>query len=140
MDNTLRLLPDSSQLTSKQAGSNTEFGVHDTFRDGFRSVATEITKKHPLEGHLANWDKTQTELKYKMLRQTYGIDAPIRLQMEKMFVNQLHGVPVGPQHNLSLDILNGRDQTIEFEDFLGDYKMPMYSIDPHAAMEEYLSL
>ncbi|KAJ3255981.1 Pre-mRNA-splicing factor [Boothiomyces macroporosus] len=115
----LKIVPEAIPEKVAQVGGS-EYGVHDTFRNGFRGITNEITNKHPLETRLAMWQETQQELKYEMLRQTQGIHAPIRLKMEKMLVGNVKRIPVGKTHNLGLDILNGTDDTIDFEDFLGD--------------------
>lgn len=41
------------------------------------------------------------------------------LKMEKYLVGRNRIIPVQKSHNLGLDILNGVDDTIEFEDYLG---------------------
>jgi hypothetical protein len=97
-----------------------------------------------------------------MMRQTFGLDAPIRLQMEEtliqmvwfesLFHSQLgiinscitkqapQHIPVMKRSNLGLDILQGRDTDIDFEDYLGDVQTPLVSINPHTAMEHSLRL
>jgi hypothetical protein len=42
--------------------------------------------------------------------------------------------------DLAADILNGHDDTLEFEDYLGDVKMPLASVDVHVAMEHQLKM
>ncbi|RKO90801.1 proteasome maturation factor UMP1, partial [Blyttiomyces helicus] len=118
----------------------TEFGVHDTLRHGLRSVRSEVVPSHPLEKVLDQWDDTQEQLRYSMHRRAFGSHLPIRLQMEKALVSQVRRIPVLPVSNVGLDILTGRDGHIEFEDFLGDAKMPTDMIDPHAAMEHSLGM
>ncbi|KAJ3079757.1 hypothetical protein HK102_003531 [Quaeritorhiza haematococci] len=145
----LRLLPNSQQQKKSATGSSsvvtavgtgTEFGVHDTLREGFRTVRSEVIRGHPLEAHLEQYEDTQTRLKYSMYRQTHGIHLPIRLQMERALVSQVKRIPVLPSSNLGLDILMGRDDTIEFEDFLGDPNMSTEMLDVHGAMERQIGM
>lgn len=49
-------------------------------------------------------------------------------------------MPVIPSSNLHLDILMGRDEIIDYEDFLNDPSMSTDSLDIHAAMEHKLNL
>lgn len=79
------------------------------------------------------WEETQWELKLNLARQAYGMHAPIKLMMERNIVEkvkttlylndytniiQRQRVPVMPSSNLHLDILLGKDETIDYEDFL----------------------
>ncbi|KAI8824150.1 proteasome maturation factor UMP1 [Fimicolochytrium jonesii] len=121
-------------------GRDTEYGVHDTFRQGFRSVRSEIVPQHPLENIAKNWKETHDQLQMTTHRQTFGLHAPLRLQMEKAIVSQIRRIPVLPTRNLGLDILEGRDSTIDYEDFLGDPSMPTALMDPHVAMEHALGM
>lgn len=54
-----------------------------------------------------------------MARNTYGMHAPIKMAMERSLVIKARGPSMLPRHsNLGLDILMGKDETIDFEDFL----------------------
>ena len=65
------------------------------------------------------WENTQEELKMNMARNMYGMHAPIKLAMERSLVIKARGPSMLPQRsNLGLDILMGKDETIDFEDFL----------------------
>src|ERR1700722_14900921 len=83
------------------------------------------------------WAETQDNLKLTVYRNIYGIHAPVRLLMERKavaFVRSLPSfqsllitveknphMPALPQSNLHLDILMGRDETIEPVDvFFGE--------------------
>ncbi|ORX64040.1 proteasome maturation factor UMP1 [Anaeromyces robustus] len=109
--------------------SNKEYGVHDTFRYGPRRLVDEVLPPHPLQARLENWDETQNKLHMSMLRNSYGIHVPIRLQMEKAIVSQINRAPHqlhSEYNNLGLDILNGVDNTLAFEDFLGTDSIPTF--------------
>ena len=59
------------------------------------------------------------ELKMNMARNMYGMHAPIKMAMERSLVIQARGPSMLPQRsNLGLDILAGKDESIDFEDFL----------------------
>ncbi|CAG8820878.1 7817_t:CDS:2, partial [Racocetra persica] len=48
----------------------------------------------------------------------YGTPAPIRHLMERSIVSRVQRLPGLPSSNFGLEILMGKDETIEFEDFL----------------------
>ncbi|KAL0073591.1 proteasome maturation factor UMP1 [Phycomyces blakesleeanus] len=130
------------ELTTKSTfdTSHSEFGSHDTLRYGTRSIKTEVTPGHPLEHRLSQWGETQWELKLNMARQTYGMHAPIRMMMERSLVGKHGRMPVLPSSNLHMDILMGKDETIDYEDFLNDPSLSTDMLDIHAAMEKKLNL
>ncbi|KAI8329049.1 proteasome maturation factor UMP1-domain-containing protein [Chlamydoabsidia padenii] len=120
--------------------THADFGTHDTLRYGTRSLKAEVLPGHPLERRLDEWNDNQWELKLNMARQTYGMHAPIKMMMERDIVSKRQRMPVLPSSNLHLDILTGRDETIDFEDFLNDPALSTDTLDVHAAMEHKLKL
>ncbi|CDS12516.1 hypothetical protein LRAMOSA04710 [Lichtheimia ramosa] len=120
--------------------THAEFGGHDALRYGTRSIKTEVLAGHPLEQRLDQWQESQWELKLNMARQVHGMHAPIKMMMEKDIVSKRQRMPVMPSSNLHLDILMGKDETIDFEDFLNDPNMSTDIIDIHGAMEHKLNL
>ncbi|KAI8144722.1 proteasome maturation factor UMP1-domain-containing protein [Fennellomyces sp. T-0311] len=139
----LRIAPSSQPSDNSKSTFDTkhaELGGHDAFRYGTRSIKTEVLPGHPLEQRLENWHESQWELKLNMARQAHGMHAPIRMMMERDIVSQHQRLPVLPSSNVHLDILMGRDETIDFEDFLNDPAMSTDMLDVHAAMEHKLKL
>ncbi|ORZ14111.1 proteasome maturation factor UMP1-domain-containing protein [Absidia repens] len=120
--------------------THTDFGSHDTLRYGTRSHKSEVLPGHALEQRLDEWNDNQWELKLNMARQAYGIHAPIKMMMEHDIVSKRQRMPVLPSSNLHLDILTGKDETIDFEDFLNDPALSTDMLDVHAAMEHKLKL
>ncbi|CEG73285.1 hypothetical protein RMATCC62417_08696 [Rhizopus microsporus] len=138
----LRIAPDTYHATTKSTLNTThaEYGGHDAFRFGIRSIKNEVMPKHPLEHRLNNWEETQWELKLNLARQAYGMHAPIKLMMERNIVEKRQRAPVMPSSNLHLDILLGKDETIDYEDFLNDPSLSTESVDLHTFMEHKLKL
>ncbi|KAG1536446.1 hypothetical protein G6F46_004133 [Rhizopus delemar] len=103
----LRIVPDSYPETVKSTLNTThsEYGGHDTFRYGTRSIKNEVLPKHPLESRLNQWEEAQWELKLNLARQAYGMHAPVKLMMERSIVEKRQRTPVMPTSNLHLDIL-----------------------------------
>ncbi|ORZ20098.1 hypothetical protein BCR41DRAFT_35521 [Lobosporangium transversale] len=122
----LRLAPSSKPTTAGSASvfdTSNSYGLHDTMRFGMRQIASEVTAKHPLENRLAEWENTQEDLKMSLARNMYGMHSML------------------PQRsNLGLDILMGKDETIDFEDFLNVPEMSTEMVDPHTIMEHQIGL
>jgi len=58
-----------------------------------------------------------------LARNMYGMHAPIKMAMERKLVTLARGPSMLPRHsNLGLDILTGKDESIDFEDFLNGKK------------------
>ncbi|KAG8947110.1 hypothetical protein FRC04_010961 [Tulasnella sp. 424] len=118
MDSTsYRLVPaahdDSTSKASVKDTANS-LGTHDTLRYGQRSLADDITPGNGL------WEETQDNLKLNMQRNLYGLHAPVRLMMERKLVGYNPHFPTLKQSNIHLDILMGRDETLDFGDLFGD--------------------
>ncbi|CAG8595756.1 10900_t:CDS:2, partial [Acaulospora colombiana] len=74
------------------------------------------------------WEETQTNLNLTLQRRIYGIHAPVQR------------LPVLPSSNFGLEILMGKDETIDFEDFLNDPELSTEQMDVHASMEHKLNI
>ncbi|KAI8618525.1 proteasome maturation factor UMP1 [Chytriomyces sp. MP71] len=139
-----KVVPAAHHLTlaTKAAGAETHsaYAVHDTMRSGLHTVRGEVLAGHPLEAHLENWDATQMQLKLDMARSVYGLHQPLRIQMEHHLVSQPKRIPVLKQSRLAEDILAGKDESIEFEDFLGDADPSLYLLDVHGCAERALGM
>ncbi|KAL7747208.1 hypothetical protein RI367_007419 [Sorochytrium milnesiophthora] len=145
----LRLLPDASSsktpthALSTDRTTHSQYLVHDSLRHGVASASVKARvsgSQHPMEVVVENYDKTQFETKLAMHRNVYGLHAPIRLQMERALVSQVQRLPVLPSSNLALEILSGKDTSIDVEDFLGDVHDYTDTLDLHAAMERKLKI
>ncbi|GAU88039.1 hypothetical protein RvY_00810 [Ramazzottius varieornatus] len=111
-------------------------GLRDALQTGLGSVAKKSTEVHPLElSELLNTDNYD-QVRYAMLRSTQGIHAPLRLQMEKFLVEQPSRMSVFPPSHLHLEVLNGKDETIDFEDVLNAPEFWEKSVQAHVLMEK----
>ncbi|KAL1688051.1 proteasome maturation factor UMP1-domain-containing protein [Schizophyllum commune] len=140
MDSTLRIVPATGAKSTNIKDTANTLGLHDTLQYGPRTLATEINRGDGFQQRLENWAETQDNLKLNMQRNVYGMHAPMRLLMERKIVTQgMQSLPGMPQSNLHLDILMGRDETIEPADiFLGPERAP--PLDMHQEMEKKLKL
>ncbi|GLB36578.1 putative proteasome maturation factor UMP1 [Lyophyllum shimeji] len=121
MDLSLRIVPANPTKSASIHDTANSLGVHDTLRHGPRSLAAEVRAEGGLKSRLEDWEATQDNAKLTFKRNIYGMHAPMRLLMERKIVSQTHPFAAAmASSNLHLDILMGRDETIEPADvFLG---------------------
>ncbi|KAG8704696.1 hypothetical protein FRC08_002085 [Ceratobasidium sp. 394] len=142
MDSRLLLVPSHNDTATSSASikdTRNHLGLHDTLRYGPRNLATDITGPSALQKRLDNWEATQDNLKLNLRRNMYGMHAPIRMLMERKAVFTNPHMPTMPQSNIHLDILMGRDETLDVGDFFGDVETAP-PLDIHADMERKLRL
>ncbi|KAF5337042.1 hypothetical protein D9611_003401 [Ephemerocybe angulata] len=114
----LRIVPANAQKSASVQDTAGSFGLHDTLQYGPRSIAVEVKSQGTLKERLENWEETQDNLKLNLQRNAHGIHLPMRVLMERKLVTS-HPNFMGTS-NLHLDVLMGRDETIEPADvFLG---------------------
>lgn len=63
------------------------------------------------------WDQTQATMKLQMARNAYGLGAPLRTMMERQIVSSDSALPQFSHSQFQLDILNGKDTTLDVEHF-----------------------
>ncbi|KAF8320518.1 proteasome maturation factor UMP1, partial [Cantharellus anzutake] len=95
------------------------FGVHDSLRYGTRSLVTEINATHSHQKRLDSWEETQDNLRLSMHRNVFGMHAPMRQLMERKIVSAIPHMPTIARSNIHLDILMGRDETLDVSDIFG---------------------
>ncbi|CAE6529428.1 unnamed protein product [Rhizoctonia solani] len=142
MDSKLLLVPSNNDTAASSASikdTRNHLGLHDTLRYGPRTLATEIAGTSTIQRRIENWEATQDNLKLNLRRNMYGMHAPIRLLMERKAVFNSPHMPAMPQSNIHLDILMGRDETLDVGDFFGDAETS-HPLDIHADMERKLRL
>jgi len=108
-----------------------------------RATANEVYAQpvsHPVEGIQDNWLKNQLETKHYMMAQTYGSHLPMRIRMELDILSQARRLPGIPSSNLGAETILGRDETIDFEDYLGTPGMSETAIDTRAVIEKQYGL
>jgi len=119
-----------------------QFEVADAMIDGLasKSKSKKLYTSHPLEQSEKIFRKNQEQLEFAMARKVQGIHAPLRLQMERKIVSKAGHLPFLPRHNASLNVLTGRDEMIDFDDYLGHPMDAETMGQPHAMVERSLKL
>ncbi|WVQ73291.1 hypothetical protein IAR50_002859 [Cryptococcus sp. DSM 104548] len=149
-----RLVPPTAQasqdahVVSTQATAHAISGTHDTFRYGLKSAAQDVAPDNisPLQARLEKWNQTQLQLQQSMQRTAFGLAVPMKQAMEMKLVSEnLHnplldqatpsGLPLGGGHNLALEILQGRDESIDADEFMGGGINFGEVLDVNGAME-----
>ncbi|KAI0089738.1 proteasome maturation factor UMP1 [Irpex rosettiformis] len=140
MDSSLRIVPASTPKTATIQDTANSLGLHDTLKHGPRSLASEVKTVSTIKDRLENWEATQDNLKLNLHRNVYGMHAPIRLLMERKLVGHNPHMPALRTSNVHLDILMGRDETLEPADFMMPASEMSASMDIHADMEKKLRM
>jgi proteasome maturation protein len=136
MDPSHRIVPANGPKSAAiHKDTTNSFGLHDTLQYGTRSIAQEVKSDSAIKQRLESWEETQDNLKLTLQRNIDGLHAPIRLLMERKIVSANPHMPALPQSNIHLDILMGRDETLEPADFFGGMESGP-SMDIHADMEK----
>ena len=100
--------------------------------------ASQLAYVHPLKQAQENSGRHQHRLNMQMLRDREGLSAPLKISMELNAVRKIGHLPFIPSNNVHRDVLLGRDECIEFHDFLGtDIEN---NRQPHAVMEKKLGI
>ncbi|KAI3381621.1 hypothetical protein SNEBB_004186 [Seison nebaliae] len=79
------------------------------------STLNQLSQTHPLEANEENWRKRDEKMNYTILRNTSGLHAPLRLEMEKKIANKFNWIT---KNNPHARMLRGEDDMILPEDFL----------------------
>ena len=102
---------------------------------------SQMRKKHPLEQSELTYNCRLDEMHFSVLRKTQGLAAPFKLSMERQAAAKIGRHPFLPSSNLMLEVLEGRDGVIGFEDLFHDRLMhPEVAARPHVAMERKFGL
>jgi len=118
------------------AHDSKNYGAPDLMLNGPTSVKEGLTPSHPLEDSEKYFWQRMQQQEFHMLRQTQGLHAALKLQMELKAARQIQRAPCLPSSNASLDTLLGRDESIGFEDYLNAPADAEVMGSPHALMEK----
>ena len=108
-----------------------------------RAVAHDVYSQptaHPVEAIQNNWLANQLETKHFLMAQTVGTHLPMQIRMELETVAQSRRLPGIPTCNIAMETILGRDETIEFEDYLGMPSMSETAVDTRYMLEKKYGL
>ncbi|XP_053600335.1 proteasome maturation protein [Plodia interpunctella] len=116
------------------------FGVPDPLVAGIGGSKLKLGTTHPLEVSEKNYHFNEEKMNMAMLRNIQGLQAPLKLSMERKFASKVGRLPFLPSSNLQRDVLTGRYLDIGFEDILNTSDLCEVAGQPHAVIERSLGL
>ncbi|RUS79109.1 hypothetical protein EGW08_013119 [Elysia chlorotica] len=116
---TLRPQPQFSKTVELPKGP---YGVTDSMMHGFQ------------------WLDHKLKMDFVMLKNSQGLQAPLKLKMEHFAASKMERLPCLNSSNLMADILSGREDFIGFEDILNNPAESEVMGQPHAMMERRMGL
>jgi len=108
--------------------------------NGFGSIRQQMRGKHPLEALERTREERIDNSNYGLLKSVQGIHAPLRLMYERRAAEHIGRLPFMASSNIMLDVLTGKDETIDFDDFLNDRNESELLSSPHMTVEKQLRL
>lgn len=115
------------------------FGLKDPMTLGLQQQKHKSATYHPLEASEKNYNRRLEAAQMDQLRSIQGSHAPFRLAMEKRCVAKVGHLPcITQRSNLLLDVLEGRDETISFDDIYGKPENHEGLSMPHNVVERSL--
>ncbi|PSN54304.1 Proteasome maturation protein [Blattella germanica] len=104
------------------------------------SAKSKLESSHPLQLTEMKFSENRDRLNLLMLRNTQGLHAPLRVNMELNAVKKIGRLPFLPSSGFMCDVLTGRDEEIGFEDVLNTAEFREQMAQPHAVVEKQIGL
>ncbi|CAG2210028.1 POMP [Mytilus edulis] len=103
-----------------------QYGVPNVMLHGLQPGRKLERAVHPLEYSEKHWDENKRTMDFSMLRNTQGLHAPLKLQMEIHTAKHFGRLPCLASSNTMLDTLTGRDDLINFDDIFNRLSTPYW--------------
>lgn len=107
--------------------------------DSIKNTCAETTV-HPLKLSEESFKQSGLERDLAMLDRYEGSAAPMRILMEVQAFKHVGRLPFLPSSRAHLDVITGRDEMIDFSDFLGGDEFAEKLNQPHAVVEKQLKI
>ena len=127
MEISLKVQP--SQVTVLKASRNA--GV-----PGEPNCLMQLARIHDLRDSEANYDKHQHDLSMNIIRNHEGLGPPLRMRSELAAARKIGRLPFLQSSNIMEDVLLGRDETVNFDDFLNVPENRTSMQQPHTVVEK----
>jgi len=105
-----------------------------------KDCKAQLANVHPIKASVENYDTHRHNLNMQMLREYEGLAAPLKITMELQSVAKTGHLPFLPSSNLHRDVLLGRDEVVDFSDFLCTEEFAEFNRQPHAVVEKKLGI
>merc|ERR1719231_954620 len=89
-----------------------------TLRETAQDVYS-LPNAHPVQAIQDNWLRNELDTKHRVMANVYGAHMPMQIRMELDILSQVQRLPGLPSSRLGLETILGRDEMIDYEDFLG---------------------
>ena len=136
-------VPTATDSTQFNMATSTvsEFGLGDKISKGLHRQVDEMQAIHPIEMSERHFAKNQEKAWNDQLRKMQGLHAPLKLMFEKRAVAKVgHFACMSARSNFQLDILEGNDDMITFNDILAQPEHNEGMSQPHDAIEKQIKL
>lgn len=91
---------------------------------------------HPLKKSEDSYLSNELEQQIQVFRRHEGLGGPMRLMMEMQAYKRVGRLPFLPSSRVHMDVILGRDETIDFTDFLGTEEFSEKMSSPQAIAEK----
>ncbi|XP_015781527.1 proteasome maturation protein [Tetranychus urticae] len=109
--------------------------------DGFENDSQAKISKHPLMASEASYEKNREQLSYSILQSNQGVQAPLKLMMERKAASQVGHLPFLSSSNAMLETLKGQDMNFGPEDMYNEFLSDKELMGtPHLVMERHLNI
>eukprot|EP00912_Choanoflagellata_sp_UC4_P002404 UC4_evm2s1514 len=98
-------------------------------RAGFSSVQNDLRHDHPVQAIQENHGVHEEHLRMKILADTQGAAVVSKLKAERKLLSHFHRLGNMNSSFLGLEIILGKDDTLEFEDVLNDPCDSTFEVD-----------
>lgn len=117
-----------------------DFGLNDKLDTGLKRQVDEMAPIHPIEMSERHFAKNQEKAWAEQLRKMQGLSAPMKMMFEKRAASNVGHLPcISTRSNFQLDILEGNDDVITFNDILGRPEFHEGLHNPHDVIEKSLA-
>ncbi|XP_055390032.1 proteasome maturation protein [Condylostylus longicornis] len=105
-----------------------------------KNALSQSSNDHVLKLAQKDYDMNHHNINMQILRNRDGLHAPLKLSMEIASAKKIGRLPFLPSSNVMLDVLTGRDEIIDFSDYLGTEDTFEDLRQPHAVVEKHLGV
>jgi len=120
-----------------------EYGAPDRLMLGLEAGRRDTRDQqalHPAQAAVARAQSLQLGRSGDWLRQVQGVHAPLRLQAELRAAGRVGRLPFLRSSDVMLNTLTGREDELDFADYLGGVEAAEVGGQPHAMVERKLGL
>ncbi|CAH1102337.1 unnamed protein product [Psylliodes chrysocephalus] len=116
------------------------YGGQDLMKHGLPLSKQSTNVPHPMAASKLKHQENLNKMNLTILRNTQGLHAPLRINMELKSAKRIGRLPFLSSSNTMYDILMGKDVDIGPEDVFNTSEFSEVSCQPHAVVEKSLGI